>query len=231
MNRQQWQHLKKAPSQINFPIYFILGTQQFPHLEKAAQIEKFLTVLTEACQHGIEYFQFRDKDGSLLIEDERLDLAKKAQAICREYEVTFFINDDVEMAIQLQADGLHVGQTDQQAQKVRALIGDQMLLGVSAHTVEQVQQAIENGADYVGCGPIFTTQSKVNVRPAIGPELFSQLQAVNPDFPVFAIGGIHLDNVAQIHQMNPDAICVISEISASDDIERAIQQLGQPQTL
>lgn len=231
MNRCQWSTLKKAPQQDAFPIYFILGTQQFPQLEKAAQIEKFMAVLTEACQHGIRYFQFRDKDGSILTDIERLELAQKAQAICQQYNVIFFINDDVEMAIQLQADGLHIGQTDPQAQKVRDLIGDNMLLGVSAHTVEQVQQAIDDGADYVGCGPIFTTQSKVNVRPAIGPELFSQLQAVNPDFPVFAIGGIHLDNVAQVQQMNPDAICVISEISASNDIEMAIQQLSHSQTI
>lgn len=139
---------------------------------------------------------------------------------------TWLLGAYVEMAMQLQADGLHIGQTDLQAQKVRDLIGEDMLLGVSAHTVEQVQQAIDDGADYVGCGPIFTTQSKVNVRQAIGPELFSQLQAVNPDFPVFAIGGIHLDNVAQVQQMNPDAICVISEISASDNVKMAIQQLS-----
>lgn len=228
MNKRKQSPLKKDKTQLNFPIYFIMGTQQFPDLEKTAQIDRFIEVLTKACQQGIRYFQFRDKDGSLLSGEERLELAKKAQAICQTHQVLFIINDDVQLAKQIKADGVHIGQTDQEAARVRQLIGDQMILGVSAHTPTQVQQAIEDGADYVGCGPIFTTQSKVKVRPAIGPDLFSRLQAVNPTFPVFAIGGIHANNIEIVHQMNPDAICVISEISHAENIEQTIKQLSQP---
>lgn len=216
---------KKPANSSTFPVYFIMGSQQFHEKNKAKQIDSFIRVLEEACQHGIDFFQFRDKDHTQLSTDEQYDLAKQAQAICQKYKVPFFINDNIDMAIALQADGIHIGQGDQNAAQVRQAIGPDVLLGVSAHETDQVKQAIEDGADYVGCGPVFTTASKANVRPAIGAKKFRALQAVNPDFPVFAIGGIHHDNIAQVHAMNPDAICVISEIAHADDVAAAIHNL------
>ena len=219
---------KKSPSHKDFPVYFIMGSQQFDFPSKKAQIQAFLRVLEEACEAGIDLFQFRDKDHTQLLPEEQWELAQQAQTICHQYHVPFIVNDDVDMAVRLHADGIHIGQGDQDAAQVRQAIGPDMILGVSAHAVDQVQQAIKDGADYVGCGPVFTTTSKANVRPAIGPDLFQQLQEVHPGFPVFAIGGIHTDNIDQVHAMNPDAICVISEITQADNIAKVVQTLKFP---
>lgn len=220
--------LKRSDSSSPFPIYLILGSQNFSYPEKSQQIVALLDCLEVACQHGVSYFQFRDKDHSRLNPEERRNLGREAQKICRHYGIPFLIDDDLSLMEALDADGIHLGQHDLNAEFVRQRLDSQHILGVSAHQPDQVRAAIQAGADYVGSGPIFPTQTKLNVRPSIGLQTWRQLQAVDPNFPIFAIGGIHENNVDQVKAFQADAICVISAISQSKNIGQTLAKLAAP---
>ncbi|MGY4104577.1 thiamine phosphate synthase [Ignavigranum ruoffiae] len=219
---------KRTRPDQTFPIYLILGSQNFPKQTKNQQMRSFINCLDQAGQAGISYFQFRDKDHSQLTPPEREQLAREAQVICQHYQIPLIIDDDLDLMERIDADGIHIGQDDLSASFVRQRLDTQHILGLSAHTRDQVHAAIEVGADYVGSGPIFPTQTKVNVRPAIGLEQWRDLQSLDPSFPIFAIGGIHEDNVDQVKARQADAICVISAISQSTDIARTVAKLKAP---
>lgn len=218
---------KRSNTQTSTPIYLIMGSQNFNLPTGDAQAAALLKVLEEACQAGISLFQFRDKDHTQLTPAQQKTLAQEAQKICRTYKVPFIIDDDLELMMALDADGIHIGQDDQDAGTIRKAIGPDKIMGVSANEETHLRKAIADGADYVGCGPVFATASKANVRPAIGLDHFKRLQVVDPSFPVFAIGGIHRDNVDQVKALHPDAMCFISEIAHSSDVSRTVAQLAE----
>ena len=145
------------------------------------------------------------------------------QKLCREYDVPFVINDNVKIAAEIGADGVHVGQSDMEAGNVREILGDKRIIGVSAGTVEEAKQAEARGADYLGVGAIFPTDSKDDARALTMDTLKAITAAVN--IPVVAIGGITEENTLDLAGTGIDGVAVISAIFGQKDIETAARRL------
>ena len=149
--------------------------------------------------------------------------AKDLQMLCREYNVPFIINDNVDIALAMDADGVHVGQSDMEAGDVRAKLGPDKIIGVSAQTVEQAILAEKHGADYLGVGAVFPTGSKDDATEVPHETLKAICEAVS--IPVIAIGGITQENVSTLAGSGICGIAVISAIYAQPDIRKAAQDL------
>lgn len=178
-----------------------------------SQVEK-------ALKGGATMIQIREKD---LNEKDFLLEAEELLALCRSYNVPFIVNDNVELAVKIGADGVHVGQSDMNARDVRALIGNDKILGVSTQTVEQALFAQECGADYLGVGAVFPTGSKDDAEVLDRKTLMDICKAVS--IPVVAIGGITKDNVRELKGTGIAGISVISAIFAQKDIQNATAEL------
>ncbi len=174
----------------------------------------------KAIDGGATFVQLREKE---LDHDGFLKLANEIKPVCEKANIPFVINDEVEIAIESGADGVHVGQSDMQAKDVRALIGPDMILGVSAQTVEQAKAAEAAGADYLGVGAVFPTGSKDDAAEVSFETLKAICDAVS--IPVVAIGGINKENVGELSGSGIAGIAVISAIFAKDDIEKAARGL------
>ena len=176
----------------------------------------------KAIEGGATFIQLREKH---LSREEFLKEAIEIKALCAEYKVPFVINDDVDLALQIDADGVHVGQSDMQAGDVRAKLGPDKIIGVSARTVEQALLAEKNGADYLGVGAVFATSSKEDAV-EVGPEVLRTIcEAVS--IPVVAIGGITKENGIQLKGSGIAGIAVISAVFAQPDIKAAAAELRQ----
>ena len=174
----------------------------------------------EALKGGATFIQLREKD---LDEEPFLEEAKEIKELCRRYQVPFVINDNVEIALAVDADGVHVGQSDMEAGDVRAKLGPDKIIGVSAQTVEQAVMAEQNGADYLGVGAVFPTGSKADALEVSHDTLKAICKAVK--IPVIAIGGISKENILELSGSGICGIAVISAIFAKDDIEEAAREL------
>lgn len=173
-----------------------------------------------ALKGGATCIQLREKE---LDAEDFLQEAKEIKTLCKQYHVPFFINDNVEVAIQCHADGIHVGQDDMPVSQVRKLVGNDMMIGVSAHTVEEALEAEKNGADCLGVGAMFSTTTKTDA------DLVSQetLRAIcrTVQIPVAAIGGINEDNMMQLAGCGIDGVALVSAIFSAQDIEKECQKL------
>ena len=174
----------------------------------------------EALKGGATFIQLREKE---LDEEHFLEEAKEIKELCRRYQVPFVINDNVEIALAVDADGVHVGQSDMEAGDVRAKLGPDKMIGVSAQTVEQEVMAEQNGADYLGVGAVFPTGSKADALEVSHDTLKAICKAVK--IPVIAIGGISKENILELSGSGICGIAVISAIFAKDDIEEAAREL------
>lgn len=174
----------------------------------------------EALKGGTTFLQLREKN---LEEQAFLEEAVELQKLCKAYHVPFIINDNVEIALKMDADGVHVGQSDMEAGDVRAKLGPDKIIGVSAQTVEQALLAEKHGADYLGVGAVFPTSSKDDATEVSFETLQAICKAVS--IPVVAIGGVSTKNVMQLAGSGIDGIAVISAIFAQKDIEAAARQL------
>lgn len=179
-----------------------LGTQAL-----AQQVE-------QALRGGATCVQLREKE---LNDTDFLAEAKELKILCARYGVPLIINDNVELALEVDADGVHVGQEDMDARDVRNLIGADKILGVTAKTVEQAQKAQLAGADYLGSGAVFGSTTKPNAKPMTKELLHSICQSVT--IPVVAIGGIHRGNIASLAGTGIRGVAVVSGIFAAADIE------------
>ncbi len=166
------------------------------------------------------FVQLREKN---LGHDEFLAEALEIQALCRRYQVPFVINDNVEIAMEIGADGVHVGQSDMEAGNVRELLGPDKIVGVSAQTVEQALLAQERGADYLGVGAVFPTSSKDDAVEVDRETLEEICRRV--DIPVVAIGGISRNNISELRGSGICGVALISAIFGSEDIEQASREL------
>ena len=182
--------------------------------------ETLYSQVEKALKGGATFMQLREKD---LDEKTFLEEAVEIQKLCRKYQVPFVVNDNVEIALQMDADGVHVGQEDMEAGAVRAKLGPGKIIGVSAQTVEQAIQAEKNGADYLGVGAVFATGTKLDATDVSYDTLKAICSAVS--IPVVAIGGITRDNLMELKGSGIDGIAVVSAIFAADDIEDAARQL------
>ena len=176
----------------------------------------------EALKGGATFVQLREKE---LDDAAFLKEAFEIQELCRKYNVPFIINDNVEIAVNVNADGIHIGQKDMEAGYVRSVIGEEKILGVSVQTVEQAILAEKMGADYLGVGAVFTTGSKADAEDVSYETLKAICKAVN--IPVVAIGGISATNVLTLKDSGISGIAVISAIFAAEDIESATKSLKQ----
>ncbi|AXI00454.1 thiamine phosphate synthase [Sporosarcina sp. PTS2304] len=201
-------------------LYFVMGTQNVGNQEPMA-------VLEAALRGGITCFQLREKGPGALVGENLLNFARKCQALCRVYRVPFIVNDDVDLALALNADGVHVGQDDEQAALVRERIGSDKWLGVSTHNVEEVRIAESIGADYVGLGPIYPTISKGDASAVVGPELLKEIRSVFQTMPIVGIGGISMTNVESIIHAGADGIAVISSIASAEDSLHATEAFSK----
>lgn len=173
-----------------------------------------------ALQNGATCIQLREKE---LDDADFLAEAQEMAALCRRYHVPFIINDKVDIAIACHADGVHVGQEDMAASDVRKRVGDQMMIGVSAHTVEEALEAVRNGADYLGLGAVFSTSTKTDA----GAMSFDTLKAICDavEIPTVAIGGISPANIMQLAGSGVDGVAVVSAIFGAPDPGQATAQL------
>ena len=174
----------------------------------------------QALKGGVSFLQLREKE---LEEQAFLEEAKVIQELCKKYQVPFLINDNVELAASIGADGVHVGQSDMAAGAAREKLGPERIIGVSARTVEEALEAQRQGADYLGVGAVFPTGSKADAVEVDHQVLKEICSAV--EIPVIAIGGIGRDNVDQLKGSGICGIAVISAIFAQNDIEAAAREL------
>lgn len=169
---------------------------------------------------GATFVQLREKE---LEEQEFLQEAIELKALCERYGVPFVVNDNVEIALMADADGVHIGQKDLEAGYVRSLLGEDKILGVSAQTVEQAVLAEKMGADYLGVGAVFATGSKADAE-AVSLETLREIcNAVH--IPVVAIGGIGMGNVSSLSGTGISGVAVISAIFAAENIREATKEL------
>ena len=178
-----------------------------------------------ALKGGATCVQLREKE---LDEESFLKEAIEISALCKQYGVPFFVNDNVDIAIKCHADGIHVGQEDMEAAQVRQKVGDDMIIGVSVHSVEEALEAVKNGADCLGLGAVFSTSTKTDVDLLPRETLHDICAAV--DIPVVAIGGINKSNISELAGTGIDGVALVSAIFAADDIEsecRLLRKLSE----
>lgn len=174
----------------------------------------------KAIKGGATFVQLREK---ALDKEAFFYEALEIQKLCRAHGIPFIINDNVEIAKGIDADGVHVGQSDMKARNVRAIIGEDKILGVSAQTVEQAILAEKEGADYLGVGAVFPTGSKADADDVSHETLKAICEAVS--IPVVAIGGIGADNILKLTGTGICGVAVISAIFAAEDIQKATEEL------
>ena len=176
----------------------------------------------DALKGGAPCVQLREKE---LDEEAFLQEALEMKALCEKYHVPFFVNDNVEIAVKCKADGIHVGQSDMATAKVRETVGEDMMIGVSVHSVEEALEAVRNGADCLGVGAMFSTSTKANADVLTKEVLKEICDAV--DVPVVAIGGISKGNMAELKGTGIDGVALVSAIFAAEDIEQECRVLRQ----
>lgn len=174
----------------------------------------------QALQGGVSTLQLREKN---LSDEEFLKEAMEIKELCKKYNVPLIINDNVEVAIKCGADGVHVGQEDMEASKVREKVGRDMIIGVSAHNVEEARRAVSNGADYLGVGAVFNTSTKDDVD-VLSKETLKEI-CLAVDVPVVAIGGINQDNILELKGTGVDGVAVVSAIFSSENIVETCKKL------
>lgn len=194
-------------------LYVIIDTE-------ALKGRRHVEVARQAIQGGARVMQLRDK---LLSKKELLPIAQELRDLCAENGVLFIINDYLDLAIAVDADGLHVGQDDLPVKIARRLLPVDKILGGSARTVEQARAVQSEGADYIGVGSMYPTSSKETAM-VVGPERLRQIKEAVA-LPVVAIGGINADNVAEVLAAGADAVAVISAVLGAEDVAKACQQM------
>lgn len=198
-------------------VYFIMGTAN-------AQGRDPLAILEEALIGGISHFQLREKGVDALSGDELKAFAFKCQTLCHKYHVPFIVNDDVDLAVELGVDGVHIGQEDLDCASVRFRIGTGKIIGVSVHSVLEAEHAAEAGADYIGMGPVYGTRSKDDAKPPAGVTEIVAVKKMFPKLPIVGIGGITPENAGLVWQAGADSVAVISSLVEADDIKRQIER-------
>lgn len=182
--------------------------------------KSLLWQVEQALQGGVTCVQIREKD---LDAEAFLAEAAAMKELCDRYNVPLIINDNVEIAVKVGAAGVHVGQGDTPIDEVRRIAGDDIIVGVSARTVEQAKAAQAGGADYLGVGAVFGTTTKLDARPIERETLMAICDAV--DIPIVAIGGVSKDNILQLKGTGVDGVAVVSAIFAAENIKGRCEEL------
>lgn len=206
----------------------------FPYGIYAITAEKFslqrsnIEVVQAMIDGGVKIIQYREKRPS---KSHRQMLAecRQIREMTHKAGVLFIVNDYVDIALLSSADGVHVGQDDLPVADVRRLVGPDKLIGLSTHRPEQAQQAQHDGADYIGVGPIFSTQTKDDVCDPVGLQ-YLEYAIANVHLPFVAIGGIKMHNIDEVIQRGAKTICLVTEIVGAQDIAGMMKQLNEKMT-
>lgn len=196
--------------------YFIMGSQNCNRDPVA--------ILDEAIEGGITAFQFREKGRGALTGEAKLRLGKELRALCSEYQIPFFINDDIDLVEALDVDGIHVGQGDMSVKKIREMFPEK-IIGLSISNREELKQSPIEFIDYVGAGAVFTTTTKEDAKEAVGLKWIQTLKKEYPNLPIVGIGGIHSDNAHLVREVGADGVAVISAITQAKDVRQVVKQL------
>lgn len=170
---------------------------------------------------GADTLQFRQKDGATRA---MIDIAMQMKRLCADKDVTFIVNDRLDIAIASEADGVHLGQDDFPIPQARKLLGDDKIIGGSAVNLEEAEKCLSEGANYVGFGPVYPTDSKADAGPVTGVDLLRQAVEAIP-LPIIAIGGISAENTPELMETGAHGIAVISAVCCHEDPERATRAL------
>ena len=200
-------------------LYFICGTT-------TCLGKDLYTVVEDALKGGITLFQFREKGKGALEGKEKLELAIKLKNLCKKYNVPFIVNDDIELALEIDADGVHVGQDDLGVDEIRKMMPNK-IIGLSIGNEEELKQSKVEYVDYVGVGPVYVTQSKDDAGGAIGYEGLELMRKLLPQMPLVAIGGIQTQHIKDVMKTNVDGVSIISAISYSDNIEKTVREMNE----
>lgn len=188
--------------------------------DNSDDVKKFLKTIEEGIKGGVTVVQIREKTADTL---DFYNLALKVKEITAKYKVPLIINDRVDIALAIDADGVHVGQSDMPCDVTRKLIGKDKILGVSAATIDEAKKAQKDGADYIGTGAVFPTATKDDAPSVTKNELKEIIKSI--DIPVVAIGGINLENASQLTDTGIAGLSVVSAIMSSDDPKKSSQEL------
>lgn len=213
LEKIMWNKLKEKYNQIKLTdkkLYLITSSDKFE------SDDAFLDAIASALKGGVDILQLREKT---MPANKIFELGKKIKQLCLQYDTTFIINDRIDLALLLEADGVHLGQDDLDVKSAREILGDNAIVGISTHAPEQALKAVEDGADYIGIGPVFSTPTKPGRIP-VGLE-YVKWASENIEIPAFAIGGINEDNFQQVLDAGAKRIAVV----------RAIINAESPQTV
>lgn len=210
MNSEQ---LRKA-----LRLYLVMGSPNCGGADPAA-------VLEAAIAGGITMFQFREKGAGALQGAAKLELGARLRRLCAQHAIPFIVNDDEGLALELEADGIHIGQEDAPAAAVRQRL-KKMIVGVSAHDLGEARSALAEGADYLGVGPQYATRTKLDAREVQGPAVIQRIRAGGIRLPLVGIGGIDATNASHVIRAGADGVAVVSAIgSAHSPREAAVELL------
>ena len=188
--------------------------------DNSDEVEKFLKTIEEGIKGGVTVVQIREKTADTL---DFYNLALKVKEITAKYNVPLIINDRVDIALAIDADGVHVGQSDMPGDVTRKLIGENKILGISAATIDEAKKAQKDGADYIGTGAVFPTATKDDAPSVTKNELKEIVNSI--DIPVVAIGGINLENASQLTDTGIAGLSVVSAIMSSDNPKKSSEEL------
>ncbi len=188
--------------------------------DKSDNVEKFLKTIEESIRGGVSVVQIREKTADTL---DFYNLALKVKEITSRYDVPLIINDRVDVALAIDADGVHVGQSDMPCEVTRKLVGPNKIVGVSAATIEEAKKAEKDGADYIGTGAVFPTATKDDAPKITKKELKEVADSIN--IPVVAIGGITLENAHELKDTGIKGLSVVSAIMSSQNPKESSQKL------
>ncbi|ART75639.1 thiamine-phosphate diphosphorylase [Sutcliffiella horikoshii] len=187
-------------------LYFVMGSTDCDGRDPRV-------VLQEAINGGVSFFQFREKGRGAKVGMEKKKLARELKEICKRHDIPFIVNDDIELALEVEADGVHIGQEDTPFSMVAERLTPEMIIGVSCHTVEEAAAAVDDGADYIGVGPMYFTTTKKDIREVKGPEVIREIRHAGLTVPIVGIGGIDAGNALDVLEAGADGVAVISAIS------------------
>ena len=188
--------------------------------DKSDDVEKFLNTIEEAIKGGVSVVQIREKTKDTL---DFYNLALKVKEITTKYDVPLIINDRVDVALAIDADGVHVGQSDMPCDVTRKLVGPDKIVGISAATIDEAEKAEKDGADYIGTGAVFPTATKDDAPKITKKDLKEIVDSIN--IPVVAIGGINHDNAGELIDTGIAGLSVVSAIMSSDNPKKSSEEL------
>jgi thiamine-phosphate pyrophosphorylase len=191
--------------------------------EKLSNGKDNIEVVKEMLDSGVKILQYREKHKQKIEKFKQCEIIRK---LTQQYSCLFIINDDIDIALAVKSDGLHIGQTDLPIRKTRELVGPNMIIGLSTQYQNQALLAQQEGADYIGVGPLYQTFTKDDASGPVGLE-YLKFCVDNIKIPKVAIGGIKFSNIEQVLKYKPDNVCMISEIVMSNNIKCTIKKVKE----